>query len=58
LVVISHLNHKSVPYGTLDFLCVRREPQGGGFPQRRQLVVVDVVQLVLGEAEKKNRPQL
>jgi hypothetical protein len=55
---MSHLNQKSILDCPLDFLRIRREPQGGGFPQRRQLSVIDVVQLAFGEAEEKNRPQL
>jgi hypothetical protein len=35
----------------------RGDPQRGSFPQRRQLIVVDVVQLAFGETEQKNRPQ-
>jgi hypothetical protein len=58
LAVISHLNQKFIPDRSLDFLRIRREPQGGGFPQCRQLIVIDVVQLTLSKAEKENRPQL
>src|SRR5258708_16436286 len=58
LAVISHLNQKSILDRSLDFLRIRREPQRGGFPQCRQLTVVDVIQLALGKAEKENRPQL
>jgi hypothetical protein len=43
--VISHLDQKSILYPSLDSLRIRREPQGGGFPQCRQLIVVNVVQI-------------
>jgi hypothetical protein len=48
---MSHLNQKSILYRPLDFLRIRREPQGRGFPQSRQLIVIDVVRLALGKAE-------
>jgi hypothetical protein len=58
LAVISYLNQKSILDRSLDFLRIRREPQCGGFLQRRKLIVVDVVQLALGKAKKENHPQL
>jgi len=53
LAVMSHLDQKSILEGPVDFLGVGGDPQRGGFPQRRQLIVVDVVQLVFGEANRK-----
>jgi hypothetical protein len=44
------------PEGPVDCLGVGDDPQRGGFPERGQLIVVDVVQLVFGEAEQENRP--
>src|ERR1700733_3427020 len=58
LAVMSHLNQKFLLQPPRDLWRPRREPQGCGFPQRCQLIVVDVVQLVLGEAEQKHCTQL
>jgi hypothetical protein len=44
------------PKGPVDCLGVGDDPQRGGFPEPGQLIVVDVVQLVFGEAEQENRP--